>query len=102
MNKISIPIECNIPADDAEGRLMNWRSIQSQVSSVVQLKNGISAKIPSAITQTIRDFAAAEAECCPSMLFEITESAGESSFQITSEQTDSVKAIHSLFSEGDN
>ncbi len=100
MNNINIPIECKISAAEADVRLMNWSSIQSQVSSVFQLKNGISAKVPSAITQTIRDFAAAEAECCPSMLFEITESSDESSFQITSEKIDSVRAIHSLFSEG--
>ena len=72
------------------------------MSSVVQVKNGISAKVSSKMAQAIRDFAAAEAECRPSMLFEITESDDELGIQITSENTDTIRAIHSLFSEGSN
>ncbi|MDA0596219.1 MAG: hypothetical protein O2921_01160 [Chloroflexi bacterium] len=54
------------------------------------------------MAQAIQVFAAAEAECCPSMLFEITESGDHVGFQITSEEIDTVRAIHSLFSEGNN
>ena len=102
MNKVNIPIECKLSPAEADGRLTGWSSIQSHVSSVVQLKNGISAKVPRSISEIVRDFAAAEAECCPSMLFEIMESDDEMGFQITSEEADTVRAIHSLFSEGGN
>lgn len=102
MNTINIPIECKLSTAEADGQLTGWSSIRSHVSSVVQLKNGISAKVPRSISQIVRDFAAAEAECCPSMLFEFTESDDELGLLITSEKIDMVRAIHSLFSEGDN
>ena len=102
MNTINIPNECKLSPAESDGRLTGWSSIQSHISSVVQLANGISAKVPSTMAQAIQVFAAAEAECCPSMLFEITESGDHVGFQITSEEIDTVRAIHSLFSEGNN
>ena len=101
MNKINIPIECKLTDVEADDRLANWSVIWKHVGSVVQLTNGISAKVPGVSARTIRDFATAEAECCPSMLIEVSESDDELGFRITSEESEMVQAIKSMFSEGE-
>ena len=101
MNKINIPIECKLTDAEAGDRQANWSVIWKHVDSVVQLTNGISAKVPGVSAQVIRDFAAAEAECCPSMLIELNESDNELGFMITSENIEMVQAIKSMFSQGE-
>jgi hypothetical protein len=86
---------------EAGDRLAEWSVIWKHVDSVVQLSSGISAKAPGVLAQTIRDFAAAEAECCPSMLIEVDESDDELGFRITSEKIEMVQAIKSMFAEGE-
>ena len=102
MNKLNISIECKLPDDEVDGRLASWSAVWQHVDSVIQLQNGISAKIPGASAQALREFAAAEAECCPSMLIEVNDSDEELGIRITSEKIEMVQAIHSWFSEGDN
>jgi hypothetical protein len=101
MNKINIPIECKLTELETADRLANWNEVRGRVGSVVQLRNGISAKVPGVSAQTIRDLAAAEAECCPSMLIEVDESHEGLGFQIISEKIEMVQTIHSWFPEGD-
>ena len=98
MKTLNIPIECNSTPTEISDQQVNWSSIQDYVSSVVPLENGISAKVAIVAAQGLRDLAAGEAECCPSILFEITESGEELGLQITSEINDTVQAIQSMFS----
>ena len=102
MNKLNVPIECNISSTEISDQQENWSSIQANVASVVHLTNGISAKVNITAAQALRDLAAGEAECCPSIVLEISESDEELGLQITSEQIDTVQAIQSMFSVGGN
>ena len=101
MNKINIPIECKLTDGEAGDRMANWSVIWKHLDSVVQLSNGISAKVPGVSAQTIREFAAVEAECCPSMLIELNESDHDLGFRITSEKIEMVQTIKSMFSDGE-
>ena len=102
MSNLNIPIECKLPDAEAREKLTNWKTVSEHVSSVVQLKNGISAKVSGIAAQTIRDLAAGEAECCPSMVFELDESdGGKLGIRVTSESRDMIQSIKSMFHEGD-
>jgi hypothetical protein len=102
MKNINIPIACKLSDSEMEDRLVSWTSVRNHMSSLVQLENGMSAKVPAAAAQTIRDLASIDTECCPSMLVELAGSDGELGLKITSEKIDVIRAIHSLFCEGDN
>ncbi len=101
MNKINISIECKLPDDEVDGRLASWSAVWQHVDSVIQLQNGISAKTPGASAQALREFAAAEAECCPSMHIEVSGSGEELGLRVTSENIEMVQAIKAMFSEGE-
>lgn len=103
MSNINIPIECKLPDAEAREKLTNWQAVLEHVSAVVPLENGISAMVSSLAAQTIRDLAAGEAECCPSMVFELDESdGGELGIRVTSESSDMIQSIKSMFYEGDH
>ncbi len=98
MNTINIPIECQLTEAETLDRVRMWRSVRQHVHSVVQFKNGIEAKVSTAAVPTMRDLAASESECCPSISFEIIESGADLTFKITSDNIDTVQGIHSLIS----
>jgi hypothetical protein len=100
MSNLNIPIECKLPDLEAREKLANWETVRGHVSSVVQLKNGISATVSGIAAQTISDLAVGEEECCPSMVFELDESGGELGIRITSERSDMIQSIKSMFYEG--
>ena len=95
-----IPIECKILDAGGKDHLMAWSEIQDHIYSVNRLENGISARLPSTLSDAMKKYAENEALCCPSIVIEIEQTESELDLTITSDNADTARAISSMFSSG--
>ena len=100
MQNSIIPIECNVPDAGTNDHLITWSEIRDRVYSVNRLENGISARLPSTLSDAMKKYAENEALCCPSIVIEIEQTESELDITITSDNADTARGISSMFSSG--